>query len=73
MGVTALAKNADVIARIRTLHAGGKEDVRELDEHQAHRFLEKRGETATVKELRDGTWCTWLRATCALSIDLVSL
>eukprot|EP00164_Ancoracysta_twista_P000594 GFYU01000786.1.p1 GENE.GFYU01000786.1~~GFYU01000786.1.p1 ORF type:complete len:264 (+),score=127.53 GFYU01000786.1:96-887(+) len=27
--------------------------VRELDEHQAHIFLEKRGETATVVELRD--------------------
>lgn len=32
---------------------GGKDDVRELEEDKAHLFLERRGETMTVKELRD--------------------
>ena len=33
---------------------GGKDDVRELDQTQAHLFLEKRGETMTATALRDG-------------------
>lgn len=33
---------------------GGDDDVRELEEDKAHLFLERRGETMTVKELRDG-------------------
>eukprot|EP00038_Savillea_parva_P023216 m.40032 g.40032 ORF g.40032 m.40032 type:complete len:261 (+) comp5906_c0_seq1:2620-3402(+) len=32
---------------------GEVDDIRELDEQQTHLFLEKRGETATVRELRD--------------------
>eukprot|EP00035_Acanthoeca_spectabilis_P020151 m.431366 g.431366 ORF g.431366 m.431366 type:complete len:261 (-) comp17293_c0_seq1:846-1628(-) len=32
---------------------GAADDIRELDEQQAHIFLEKRGEAATVRELRD--------------------
>lgn len=32
---------------------GGKDDVRELDQAQAHLFLEKRGETMTATALRD--------------------
>eukprot|EP00039_Didymoeca_costata_P018915 m.335497 g.335497 ORF g.335497 m.335497 type:complete len:265 (-) comp17611_c0_seq1:73-867(-) len=32
---------------------GGVDDVRELEEDKAHLFLERRGETMTVKELRD--------------------
>ena len=36
-------------------------DVRELEEDAAHLFLEKRGETMTIVELRDGSilFSTW--------------
>lgn len=33
--------------------AGAASEARELEEDQAHLFLERRGETLTVAELRD--------------------
>ena len=31
----------------------GQKEINDLDEFQCHRFLEKRGETLTVKDLRE--------------------